>query len=168
MIPRSSVPVLLLLFTACGAAPRAVPAPTPAATAMFEQVKAMAGTWDVKVPGQPDGACTFTISSGGSIVREIMFPGSPHEMTNVYHLDGDSLLLTHYCAAGNQPRMRARPAGDGVLRFAFDGVTDLQAGEHVMDSLVLTVADQDHATADWSSRSGDEASTIRFELSRRR
>jgi len=28
-------------------------------------------------------------------------------MISVYHLDGDRLILTHYCEVGNQPRMQA-------------------------------------------------------------
>ncbi|MEZ6019293.1 MAG: hypothetical protein R3F17_04090 [Planctomycetota bacterium] len=40
-------------------------------------------------------------------MREIMFPGQPFEMTNVYRLDGNDLCVTHFCAVGNQPQMRA-------------------------------------------------------------
>jgi hypothetical protein len=58
---------------------------------------------------------------------ERLFPGAPQEMTTVYHREGADLALTHYCAGGNQPRMRARaPAADAnVLEFAFDGGTNL-------------------------------------------
>lgn len=45
--------------------------------------------------------------SNGSAVCETLFPGSPEEMITMYHLDGDRLTATHYCAMGNQPRMQA-------------------------------------------------------------
>ena len=42
-------------------------------------------------------------------------------MINMYHMDGDDLVLTHYCAGGNQPTMKlntenssATPGGAGA------------------------------------------------------
>lgn len=35
------------------------------------------------------------------------------EMTTVFGLDQDQLVLTHYCAVGNAPRMRAAASADG-------------------------------------------------------
>ena len=48
----------------------------------------------------------FKTSAAGTVVMETMNPGTGHEMINMYHVDGDDLLLTHYCAGNNQPRMR--------------------------------------------------------------
>jgi hypothetical protein len=74
---------------------------------LLGRIKALAGTWEVQdEKGQWVTASVFTVTSGGSVVRETMFPGTPHEMTNMYSMDGTSLILTHYCAMGNQPRMR--------------------------------------------------------------
>ncbi len=42
-----------------------------------------------------------------------MYPGMEHEMTNMYTLDGNTLVMTHYCAGGNQPRMRATGVENG-------------------------------------------------------
>ena len=47
----------------------------------------------------------YSVIAAGSAVHEHMFPGGPHEMVTVYHLDGPDLLLTHYCAAGNKKLM---------------------------------------------------------------
>ena len=49
------------------------------------------------------------VTAGGSAVHETLFPGSAHEMVSVYHLDGADLVMTHFCALGNQPRMKADP-----------------------------------------------------------
>ena len=60
---------------------------------------------------------SYRVASGGSVVQETLFPGSPHEMISMYHLAGGQLVMTHYCAMGNQPRMkldtarRRRPTG---------------------------------------------------------
>jgi hypothetical protein len=56
------------------------------------------------------------------VVEHIKVPGE-EEMLTVYHLDGNRLVLTHYCTAGNQPRMQAEafdPAGNQLV-FNFIG-----------------------------------------------
>jgi hypothetical protein len=64
----------------------------------------------------------------------------------VFHPDGERLLATHYCAQGNQPRLRLRtaPASDALV-FEFLDATNLQ---HAEDShlvrLTLRWRDADH------------------------
>lgn len=146
------LPLLLLLLAACAHGPvQTARATKEQQSLLFDRIAAMAGTWEVTVPETPPGTATFTVSSSGSIVREIMFPGTEHEMTNVYHMDGGTLVMTHYCAAGNQPRMRARAEQGDTIRFEFDSVTDAQPDEHCMATMVLTFVDKDHATAHWSN-----------------
>lgn len=44
----------------------------------------------------------------------------------MYHRDGDAILMTHYCAAQNQPRFRAEfDKETGDLLFVFSGGTNL-------------------------------------------
>lgn len=137
---------------------------------LVERVKTLAGTWE----GQsPEGAhvTTFAVSSNGSAVRELMFPGTPHEMTNMYHMDGDSLLMTHYCAMGNQPRMRATVGRDpNELRFEFDGVSNLRAEDEMyMGSMTMTIVDQDHIKQVWHHYvKGEKGDPTVFELTRKR
>ena len=74
-------------------------------------------------------------------------------MLTVYHLDGDRLLLTHYCMEGNQPRMRAQPfhAETGELEFQFLDATNLKgpkAGH--MHNAKFRFLDANHVTTDWS------------------
>ena len=59
---------------------------------------------------------------------EVLFPGSEHEMVTVYHQDGDDLLLTHYCSARNQPRMKCNgEAEPNLLRFEFVDATNMRS-----------------------------------------
>jgi hypothetical protein len=139
---------------------KAVKAASPATIAMMDRIKSLAGEWeheDPEKPGQWNLSNVFTVSSGGSVVREIMMPGSPYEMTNTYHLDGDSVVVTHYCAIGNQPRMRA-VANDGhnhpanQIHFQFDSVTNFAGGDQTyMGDLTLTMDGPDKLTAAWRS-----------------
>ncbi len=139
---------------------QAVAAPSPASQATMNQLKSLAGNWEMENPekqGEWNLASTFQVTSGGNVVREIMFPGLPHEMTNTYHLDGDSVVVTHYCAIGNQPRMRA-VSNDGhhhssnQIHFQFDSVTNFTGGDQTyMGDLLLTMNGPDSLTQNWRS-----------------
>jgi hypothetical protein len=151
--------VLPLLLAACASTshsslvnPRVVRAASDAQkSVLVERVKALAGTWEGDRASEGPQVTTFTVSSAGSSVREVMFPGTPHEMTNMYHMDGDSLLMTHYCAMGNQPRMRATVGPNpNELRFEFDGVSNLRTPDEMyMGSMTMTIVDEDHIKQVW-------------------
>lgn len=118
--------------------------------ALLDRVKSLAGNWKVVAPGGEEGTITFAVSSNGSAVREVMFPGHPHEMTNMYHMDGSSLIMTHYCAVGNQPRMRARAGSGDAIDLRLDSVTNRHAGAHVMAGLRIEFVDANHIRQVWS------------------
>src|SRR2546421_11290186 len=105
----SLVALIALAGCASTAAPHAAtPATDAQRAALLDRVKQLQGTWEMTDDkGKNQVASVFAVSSNGSVVREIMFPGGPHEMTNVYHMDGPTMVMTHYCAMGNQPRLRA-------------------------------------------------------------
>lgn len=166
------VPVLALASCASRSHQVVKPATDAQRAALLDTVKSLEGTWTmVDDKGQTITASVFTVSSNGSVVREVMFPGQPHEMTNVYHMDGPTLVVTHYCAVGNQPRMRATPGPDpSVIAFEFDSVTNLTAeDQHRMGNLVLNLKDSDHVVAKWTSFVGDKTEgTVEFEMTRAR
>lgn len=153
---------------------------SPAAVA-FERIKALEGTWIGKAtwdgseeePGEesPDIMIVYALTGAGSAVVETQFPGEPHEMTTVYHLDGDRLLATHYCAAGNQPRMVATPAeGDDPDRVIFDflDVTNLDGPDamHIHDAAYQFVG-PDEIITEWRAMAGGETQGhARFFLNR--
>jgi hypothetical protein len=127
-----------IVATAALAAPLAAgePASSPVgAKAALERLKALAGEWrgSVESPDGPATSVRYEVTSGGSVVMETQFPGTDHEMRSLYHLDGEELVLTHYCAMGNQPRMRlARSASTlDELVFEFDGGTNLDPARDV-------------------------------------
>ncbi len=138
--------------------------------ALLDRIKQLAGTWKVVAPGGEEGTITYTVSSNGSAVREIMFPGHPHEMTNMYHMDGSTLVMTHYCAVGNQPRMRADAGGvrgGNEIDLRFDSATNRLEGAHVMAGLRIEFVDATHIRQHWSSiDNGKLVSGPAFELTR--
>lgn len=140
--------------------------------ALIEQMKPLAGTWEMKDDkGQTVTAAVFSVGSGGSAIREIMFPGSPHEMTNIYTMDGPTLLMTHYCAMGNQPHLRATAGNTpGVIALRFDSVSNLRsADEHYMGELTITIKDKNHITEEWRSFTGGKLAdeNVKFDLTRK-
>lgn len=91
------------------------------------------------------------ISGGTSLVKTLTMAEKP-AMTTMYHADKGALMLTHYCALGNKPRMRtAMPKGDAkTLAFNFIDATNLaKPMDTDMHNMSLSFQDQDHFTQEW-------------------
>ena len=134
-----------------------------AAAATFEHIKKLSGTWQSTSSKGWEERQQFRIIANGAVVvsqsaqvsgqaaKGASAPNSP--MMTVFHMDGDRLLLTHYCEAGNQPRLAATSLEDSgrTVRFTFLDATGLaspNAGH--MHSVVLTFVDDNHYTDQWS------------------
>ena len=144
--------------------------------AMLGPLAALAGEWEVvDDDGGRSPGSTFAVSSSGSTVREVMFPGTDDEMTNVYHMDGERLVMTHYCGIGNQPRLVAgeptRVAAGTVYEFRYESVSNLRE-EHdgYMGGLRLTLVDADTLVQDWTffDAGGNAENHASFRMIRRR
>jgi hypothetical protein len=120
----------------------------------LEKLKKLAGEW-VALDGDGKPTATivsvFRVTAAGSAVHETIFPGAPHEMVSVYHTDGKDLMLTHYCAAGNQPKMKLSPkAKDNELKFDFAGGTNLDPAKDMhMHEGSIKIIDDDHIEWSW-------------------
>jgi hypothetical protein len=90
-------------------------------------------------------------------------------MVTMYHLDGNKLMLTHYCAAGNQPRMTlSRKSTPEQLEFNFSGATNLKSSKagHMHD-LRLRFDGPNQISAEWDYfENGKKKSTEKFTLTR--
>lgn len=92
------------------------------ASAAFARIKSLAGNWEATTERGTVSSSYEVISNGSAVAEHIKVPGE-EEMLTVYHLDGNRLVLTHYCTAGNQPQMQAEafdPAGNQLV-FNFTG-----------------------------------------------
>jgi len=134
---------------------------------LLAAMTALEGRWEGQVSGVTQ-VVTFEVTSAGSVVRERMFPDTPHEMTNMYALDGNALRMTHYCAGGNQPHMRATSLAGGKLEFRSDGVSDLKAADEAyMSDMTLVWIDEDHIEERWrATKNGELDHEMVFELAR--
>jgi hypothetical protein len=140
--------LVLIALTAAASGDDKTNGKTPAHPGL-ERLKKLAGTW---VMADADGKPTdqivsvVKVTSAGTAVHETLFPGQAHEMVSVYYRDGEDLMMTHYCALGNQPRMKADPKSpSNQLHFQFAGGTNLDpAKDKHMHEGTLTFIDDDH------------------------
>lgn len=121
------------------------------ATEAFARLKSLAGEWKA----QTDMGLVhvnYRLIGGGTALEERFTAENMPEMLTVYHLDGDRLLLTHYCMAGNQPRMQATAfdSRTGDIQFDFLDATNLKspAAGH-MHSAHFRIADPQHLSEAW-------------------
>ncbi len=102
---------------------------------------------------------------------ETIGPGTDHEMVTVIHPDGQDLMLTHYCALGNQPKMKAKTRGDDKkVAFEFVGATNMKSDKDMhMHSVTFTFVDKDNLKAEWTHyMDGKEAGTVAFDMKRKK
>ena len=139
----------------------------------FETLKKLAGDWvEIGPDSKPTDkiVSSIRVTSGGNTVQETLFPGSDHEMVTMYHLDGEDLVLTHYCMLGNQPRMRAEPGTDvNRIVFKFSGATNLRSNdEQHMHQAALSIEGKDRYKAVWvSCKDGKACHEAKFDLVRK-
>ena len=149
----------------------------------FDKLKTLAGSWQGSATSEPpqDEMPAGTMmqlslrvtSRGNALVHEMREAGKPddpnhydHPVT-MFYLDGDRLLLTHYCDAGNRPRMVARTSPDGkTVEFDFIDVAGSTEYGH-MHHAVFTFLDANHHIEDWTyMMPGDKPVHAHFDLQR--
>jgi hypothetical protein len=150
------------------------PAKTITAQEAFAMLKGLAGEWQGKAMDKDNGpsiAVTYRVTANNSVVLETLFPGTEHEMLTLYHLDNGKLVLTHYCAMGNQPRMELDPASSADhLIFNFAGGSNLDPAKdmHMHSGRVCLVA-PDRLENEWDTFRGTEkVDTKKFFLERKK
>lgn len=128
--------------------PSALPLP-------FERVKELVGTWQGNkqaLDGQETITVEYALTSRGTAVIERMFPGTPKEMVSIYAQDGHEIVMTHYCALGNQPRMRTGSpvTGNSLILSYIDGTGMRSLQDKHMHELTLTFVDDRHMKHEWT------------------
>lgn len=134
----------------------------------FEQLKKLVGTWEQQGPGG-SFKVIYKLTGGGSSLVETQFAGQPHEMVSVYHMDGDKLIMTHYCAAGNQPTMIYKPGKDSkVLFFDFLRGSNMKSTDMHIHAAKIHLLSANEIKSDWIAWANNkqEGGPTVFELKR--
>ncbi|MGA9353394.1 MAG: hypothetical protein WBV46_06850 [Terriglobales bacterium] len=115
----------------------------------FHQLATLEGKWVGKgSQGQPIEV-TFRMTAGGSALMSEIHGEGHEDMISMFHMDGDRLIMTHYCGAGNQPRMKAVSADGKSVSFEFFDGTNIGAGAGHMQHVTFAQPDSDHHTEAW-------------------
>src|ERR1700677_4093712 len=143
----------------------------------FDQRKTLAGSWEGRmtthsqrseIEGKAMQVTLGVTSMGNMLMHEVTAAGRPDDPITMVYLDGDRVMLTHYCDAGNRPRMTAKMYPDGkTVEFDFlDGAGSPQDGH--MHRAVFTEIDANHHTEDWTyMESGDKPVHAHVDLQQR-
>ena len=146
-------PILIANLLLAAVALHAAPAKSERANdaAAFARLKTLAGEWEADT-AMGKAHVSYEVIAGGTALVEKETAEKMPAMLTVYHLDGDRLLLTHYCMAGNQPRMQAKAFNpeSGELHFQFLDATNLtDPGAGHMHNATFRLVDNNHLTTEW-------------------
>jgi len=141
----------------------------------FDKLKTLAGSWqgivktippEPDIEGKPMQVTLRVTSMGNALMHEATGAGRPDDPITMFYLDSDRLLLTHYCDAGNRPRMVGKLSPDGkTVEFDFLDVAGSTQYGH-MHHGAFTFIDANHHTEDWTFMHGDKPVHAHFDLTR--
>jgi hypothetical protein len=115
----------------------------------FELLKQMEGNWAGKNQQGDLIQVTFRMTAGGSALMSEIHGHGPENMISMFHMDGDRLVMTHYCGAGNQPRMKVIASDAKSVSFEFFDGTNIGPGDGHMQHVTFTEPDADHHVEEW-------------------
>jgi len=119
----------------------------------FERLCALQGSWEGKsTAGWTARIELELIARGSALLERSNFEAHPGEtMLTLFHKDGADLVLTHYCVAGNQPRLVATEIGSDEVRFTFRDATNLASRDQGhMDEALIRLEGPDAFSSQWS------------------
>jgi hypothetical protein len=163
---------LLMIAISCLAQSRGEQPVPSKSEKSFDLMKSLVGNWEGKASMGGPVQVSYKVTGGGSaLMAEIRseMQGKSEDMISMIHLDGDRLLLTHYCAAGNQPRMQATTSPDGKsITFDFLDATNFASPDagH-MHRVIFTFVDANHHIEEWHFKVPGSEMVEKFELQKK-
>jgi hypothetical protein len=137
--------------------------------ASWARMTSLVGDWEGRYSEGFAARVSYRLVSNGTALLETLESAHDDQMVTLYHRDGSSLLLTHYCSLGNQTRMRSLGFQDGQLVFSYvDSSNVKDKDELVMSGLLLSFPGPDRLVHEWTSREGAREQRGRFEFSRKK
>jgi len=131
-------PVFVLALAGACAAPKTPSTWTEDTDAGWTAMqRGLVGTFTTTTAENRRITVSYRLVSKDSALLETFTSSSGKETISVYHRDGKMLLATHYCAQGNQPRLRATEASSQRVVFAYADATDVGGDESVMEKLAF-------------------------------
>jgi hypothetical protein len=168
-----SVALLCVLSSLAACAP-ASPSPAPRTARRWSQdtdaawsamTRALPGRFKATTSEGKTITVAYRVVSNGSALVETFTTASGKETLSIYHRDGRELMLTHYCAQGNQVRLKAAVARSDAVVFSFLDATNVSADQGVMQELSIAVrSDGFDQRSVYRAPTGEpDATELRFE-----
>jgi hypothetical protein len=121
--------------------------------AAFKNLSSLVGEWKGMQNSQ-EITLTYRLTADGSVLMEEFRPAKGAAMMTMFSVDGDHLIATHYCSAGNQPQMTTKTIVEpqsGTFVFSVVRVTGMATPEDWHNTgLEVLLKDKDHFTQKWS------------------
>ena len=137
--------------------------------AAFKQLASLAGEWETVQDGTPIKE-TYTLTANGSALLVETKPRNEPAMITMVTVDGDRVIATHYCSAGNQPQMVSSAPVDlrKGLTFSLERVTGMKTPDDWHNTgLIITLDDNDHMTQRWTYMYKGQRGTTVFHYTRK-
>ncbi|HJQ26918.1 MAG TPA: hypothetical protein VKA60_23595 [Blastocatellia bacterium] len=135
----------------------------------FERLTSLVGEWEL-TQGDAEVKLIYTLVANGSTLMEEFRPATEAPMMTMFTVDGDHLVATHYCSAGNQPQMMTGAIVDPAaksLTFSLSHVYGLKTPEAWHNTgLTVTLEDRQHLTQVWTYAYGGKVGTNSFHFTR--
>ena len=167
--PRVLFALVLCAFAATLAVPQEMQK-AARTTPAFDQLKSLAGHWEGTTSDGKKVQVSYELISNGSVLMERLHPGNEPDMITMYSLEGDRILVTHYCSMGNQPTMQtpASPAANGKLDFTFLHLAGAKSpDEGHMAALTVSIPDKSHLIQTWTFDDHGKTMTESFTYTRK-
>jgi hypothetical protein len=162
--------LVLLLLTTVGLRGQVAPQDRTNSEAAFKQLGSLVGEWEAIQEGVPVKE-TYTLTANGSVLMSETKPADSAPMITMFTIDGDHLIATHYCVAGNQPQMVTGTPGDlqNGLSFSLQRVTGMKTpADWHNTGVTLTLDDKDHMTQRWTYAYKGKTGTTVFHYTRKK
>jgi hypothetical protein len=107
------------------------------------------------------------------LVEEFLPPDRSETMLTLFAVDGDRVIATHYCAAGNQPQMATGPitrSEDNPFKFSLTRITGRRSSDEDWHNtgLEIRLEDKDRLTQRWTYVYKGKQGTNTFHFTRKR
>jgi hypothetical protein len=142
----------------------------PNSVLAFERLTSLVGDWK----GTQDGTeikLTYTLTARGSALME-EFRAGETVMVTMFTVDGDHLIATHYCSAGNQPQMMTKVITDPSAKSLTFELAHAYGMKTPADwhntGLTVTLDDDRHLTEVWTYEYKGKTGTSTFHFTRAR
>ncbi len=141
----------------------------------FDKMKMLAGSWEgtltttpaaPEVQGHQAQIVMRVTSRGNALMHDLRVDGIPDNPITMFYLDEGRMMLTHYCDAGNRPRMVGKVSPDGK-KFDFEFLDISGNPKNHMHHSLITILDENHHTEDWTFMMGDQPIQAHFDLRRK-